>query len=313
MANAENRATRYAVVVGIDTYTSSGWPNLRFAASDAEALYDALINYARYEQSHVVLFSDGTHSAAKTPNYTDILSSIRRMCSDASEEDSILLFFAGHGTRDERDSYLLTREARTNVLRESSIAMERVNEYFQTSRAKFKMRFFDACHSGRIGFRGHRNPDVELHLAVDAEGWATLAACKEDQFAHELEEIQQGIFSFFLVRGLQGDASVDGVKVTLDNLKVYVMDQIIDLTKKLGLEQTPVFAGEQAGSLVLSQVGHPEGASLPQTLAKIEKISVGELEPEPDDTSALLATVRRTLEAQHPSAAYIATNWTMLD
>lgn len=308
MANGQNTPSRYAVVVGVNNYAGSRLPNLNYCANDALAFYDALINYAQYDPDKVVLFSDSDHEAARTPSYSDILSSIQQICSQATEEDSILFFFAGHGTRDEQDSYLLTREYRANVLADSSISMGKVNSYFESSRAKFKMRFFDACHSGRIGVRGLLNPNIQEHFIVDAEGWATLAACKEDQYAHELADIQQGIFSFFLVRGLRGDASVDGQVVTLDNLKVYVMDKIIELTKKRGVEQTPVFAGAQAGSLTLSHVLQLQEQSLPEILVKIEEVKVAELEPEPDDTNSILLEVRKMLQARHASAQYVATN-----
>jgi uncharacterized caspase-like protein len=303
---SEPRPKRYAVIVGVNSYNGSGLPSLSFCANDAEAFYEALISYAQYDPKQVALFSDGSHPNASAPTYSDILSAIQHMSVSATENDSILFFFAGHGTRDDKDSYLLTKEYRSNVLTESSISMIKANDYFQASKAKFKMRFFDACHSGRIGRRGLPNPAVEQHLAVTAEGWATLAACKEEQFAHELDSIQHGIFSFFLVKGLRGEAAIDNLNVTLDNLKVYVMDNIIELTRKLGMEQTPVFAGEQAGNLILSKVFSTEKAELSETLQKIQAVDASTLEPEADDTPNLLSELKQALETRSDSAPFVA-------
>ncbi|OLE53533.1 MAG: hypothetical protein AUG51_12695 [Acidobacteria bacterium 13_1_20CM_3_53_8] len=304
MVNNERLPIRYAVVAGINNYSGSPMSSLNFCSNDAEAFYEALLHYAQYNSSNIFLFSDGNHPAAHVPTYSDILSAVNEICEKANEEDSILLFFAGHGTRDERDSYLLTKEYRKNVLADSSIAMSKVNNYFQQSKAKFKLRFFDACHSGRLGLRGMSNPNVDEHLAITAEGWATLASCREDQFAHENNDIKQGIFSYFIVRGLSGDASIDGSRITLDNLKVYVMDNTIDLSKKLGLEQTPVFSGEQAGSLVLAGIERKE-EHLPETLLKIEKTEPTQLEPAADDSGALLSSLKAKLVTRSDTFIFV--------
>lgn len=306
MSESNKQSRRHAVVVGINDYSGSPMTNLNFCSNDAEAFYEALIHYAHYDEKDMVLFSDGAHTTAEPPTYTDILSAINEMCERAGDGDSILLFFAGHGTRDENDSYLLTKEYRRNVLSDSSIAMSKVNGYFETSKAKFKLRFFDACHSGRMGVRGLPNPNVEGHLAVTAEGWATLASCREDQFAHEVKDIKQGIFSYFIVKGLSGDASVDDAHVTLDNLKVYVMDNTIDLSKKLGLEQTPVFSGEQAGSLILSRVTRKVEEGLPAALVKISKVVPDQLEPAANDTETLLNGILERLTRRSDTFAFIS-------
>jgi uncharacterized caspase-like protein len=167
-----NRSGRFAVVVGINDYSGSDLEDLAYCAADAEVFYDALLSYCEYELDHVVLFSDGTHPDAKKPLRSDILSSIHEMCDRATDKDSILLFFAGHGTRDGRDSYLLTREYRARIVADTSIPMSLINEQFRQSRARFKMRFFDACHSGRMGRRSAlQTPDIKSHFLVEAEGW----------------------------------------------------------------------------------------------------------------------------------------------
>lgn len=283
---------KLAVIVGVNDYSGTNLQNLRYCAADAEAFYEALIHYANYETQYVRLFSDGLNLVSSPPTYSDVLSAVQEMCTNATEDDSILFLFAGHGTRDEKDSYLLTKEYRSNVISDSSISMSKINEYFKQSPAKFKLRFFDACHSGRMGVRGLANPNVETDLAVMADGWATLAACREDQFAHELPDIGHGVFSYFLVKGLSGEASISNGLVTLDNLRVYVMDQTISLTKKLGLEQTPVFSGEQAGSLTMSIGKVAEVPKLPETLTAIQSVQLDQIEPVADDASKLLEQLR---------------------
>src|SRR5438270_3929807 len=99
--NTAVSAKRYAVVVGVNDYTEAGIVNLSYCAADAEAFYDALLTYCEYDPDCVVLFSDGLHNAACRPERSDILATIANMATRATNEDSILFFFAGHGTHDE--------------------------------------------------------------------------------------------------------------------------------------------------------------------------------------------------------------------
>src|SRR2546421_1951730 len=104
--NSAVSAKRYAVIVGVNDYTEAGIGSLSFCAADAETFYDALLTYCQYDPECVVLFSDGIHRDAQKPLRSNILAATADMSNHATEEDSILFFFAGHGTRDARDSYL---------------------------------------------------------------------------------------------------------------------------------------------------------------------------------------------------------------
>ncbi|MCK9462372.1 MAG: caspase family protein [Proteobacteria bacterium] len=297
---------RHAVVVGVNNYdTDSGLGNLQYCANDAESLYDALLSYAQFDASNVVLFSDGSHKDAHRPSYSDILSAVEQACRLASEDDLVLFFFAGHGTRDDSDSYFLTSEYRANIVADSSISIQKLNSYFKQSKAKFKVRIFDACHSGRFARRGLVTPVSLEHLAVNAEGWASLAACKENQYSHELAEIGHGVFSYFLIRGLSGHASSDGKYVTLDDLKMYVLDKTIDLTTKRGLEQTPVFRGDQAGRLEFCLVGGPGATAPSPSVAKIVTSEPDKLAPSPAATPGFLKELAEIAEKDPPVSNFI--------
>jgi uncharacterized caspase-like protein len=262
-----SKPKRYAVVVGVNDYTEAGIGNFLFCAADAEVFYDALITYCEYDPECIVLFSDGTHKKAKKPERSDILAAISKMSKCATKDDSILFFFAGHGTRDTKDSYLLTKEFRKEVVADTSIPMNMINDYFRQSKAKFVMRFFDACHSGRMGARtAPVGPDIKKHFLVEGEGWATLSACKEDQFAHEDPDLGHGIFSYCLVKGLSGDAAADNQYVTFHSLTTYIIAKPIKITKYRGLQQTPVTDEHYAGVLVLATVRSIPLVQVPQEL-----------------------------------------------
>ena len=304
-----NKSGRFAVVVGINDYSGSDPENLTYCTADAEAFYDALLLYCEYELDHVFLFSDGTHPDAKKPLRSDILSSIHYICDRADDKDSILLFFAGHGTRDKKDSYLLTKEYRAEILEQTSIPMSLINDKFLQSRSRFKMRFFDACHSGRMGRRSTLPaPDIKSHFLVEAEGWATLSACKEDQFAHEDPHLGHGIFSYFLIKGLSGSAATDKQEVTLDSLRTYVFAQTSEVTEQLGLIQTPVFDGVQAGTLVMASASKVIQAEITTALERVRDTDIDQIRPTPSKIPEIVTGIRSIFEDEMEERIYVASS-----
>lgn len=306
-STAVSKSKRHAVVVGINDYSGSDAGNLSFCAADAEAFYDALLTYSEYDPACVTLFSDGTHEKAQKPSRSDILVAIDDMSNAATGEDSVLFFFAGHGTRDTRDSYLLTREYRASVVADTSIPMNTINDYLRESKARFTMRFFDACHAGRIGARTTPvGPDIRKHFLVEGEGWATLSACKEEQLAWEQPNLGHGIFSYCLVKGLSGDAAMSNGEVTLHSLTLYTITETSDITKKLGLPQTPVFVGGIAGNLVLATISAPPPAEIPSALVKVQETTIDQLKPTPEKVPQFVADIRSTLQDEPLKLDYVA-------
>ncbi len=305
--NSAVSAKRYAVVVGVNNYTESDAENLSFCVADAEAFYDALLTYCEYDPANVFLFSDGTHERAQKPSRSDILAAIATMSADATEEDSILFFFAGHGTRDAKDSYLLTQEFRKEVVAETSIPMGTINEHLRQSRARFVMRFFDACHAGRIGSRGTPiGPDIQKHFLVEADGWATLSACREDELAHEDLNLAHGIFSYCLVKGLSGDAATAEQEVTFHSLTTYTIAKTIEITKERGLQQTPVTDEHYSGVLVLATMRSIPPAQVPPALVKVEETTAEQLRPTPEKIPQFIADIRSILEDNPLRLDYVA-------
>jgi hypothetical protein len=305
--NVSIQAKRYAVVVGVNDYTEADIVNLSYCAADAEAFYDALLTYCEYDPACVVLFSDGPHNAARRPERSDILAAITDMATRATGEDSILFFFAGHGTRDEHDSYLLTQEYRASVMAESSIPMQLINDHLRQSKARLTMRFFDACHSGRIGARAAPvGPDIQKHFLVEAEGWATLSACKENQYAHEDPALGHGIFSYCLIKGLSGEAATPEGEVTFYSLSMYTMTQTSAITKELGLPQTPVFDSSFAGNQVLATLRSARLDPMPQALVKVEETTIEQLKPTQEKIPQFVANIRAILQQEPLPLTYVA-------
>ena len=91
---------------------------------------------------------------------------------------------------------------------------------------------------------------------VQGEGKLIYAACTPEQKAYE--DNSHGLFTHALLRGLQGDAKVDG-EVTANSLYDYI-DRTMGSTR-----QRPMMFGHMTGRVVLMHYGDRAGGPTPQT------------------------------------------------
>lgn len=239
---------RLAVIIGIDHYDQATFSDLSCCTNDAKVFSETLVECAGFKPEDIKLLV----SSDKQVNYADILTSIKDMCDSAESEDLILFYFAGHGYGGTEDSFLITQDTKPEILEESSVSLDRISRYFKSSAAKFRMCIFDACHTGRFKERSGNTAvrDIDI-LKVSAEGWMTIAACKQDESAYELPGIRHGVFTHYLIKGIATGLE-KGTPTTIDHLKDYVISNTIKYTQSIGKKQTPFSSEEKAGILDFS-------------------------------------------------------------
>ena len=111
--------------------------------------------------------------------------------------------------------FLLPSNAAVDVLSRTALRRQEVFEWLQNSGARTVTVFLDTCFSG--GTRG------EETLVADARGFGLsardesvpesftlISAATGAQTSTSLPEAQQGLFSYFLMKGMEGDADANG-------------------------------------------------------------------------------------------------------
>jgi len=117
----------------------------------------------------------------------------------------------------------------------------------------------DSCYSGASG---GRTISVTSTRANIADGYldrvaggrirVIITASSANEVSVEKDELQHGVFTYYLLEGLRGKADTDrDSMVTVDEAYRYVSDQVPQAT---GQEQHPVRKGSVEGNLVLSIV-----------------------------------------------------------
>ena len=257
----ENRA----VLVGIDDYLDRNIGSLRYAVRDVHSLYDILVDGERgkYDPSLVYLVTNDSEDKTLLPMKSNIMASVKTMSKSASNEDSILFFFSGHGVEREGRAYLLPYESRTNVISDTALPIDWIKQTMAESDARGKVIVLDACHAGLQ--LGKTTPEpmtkaFEEAIFEKAEGFAILASCKMNELSHEWEEKEHGVFTYYLNEGLLGAADIDrDCVITISEASRYVSEKVKNWAFQQGYQQNPTLEYRVSGDLAFVYI--PKGVT----------------------------------------------------
>jgi hypothetical protein len=256
---APSRKNVWAVVVGIDDYQRL--PKLKYAVNDAQAFQRLLVEKNRVPAENITLL---LNDQATLRNFRSALGT--GLKGAASTGDMAIIFFAGHGAT-ERDAsspdgdglekYILTCDSEPADLFSTAMPMRDIALIFNRIRSERLIFIADTCYSGASGGRtvgtgGLRATiaDTFLEQLAGGRGKVIISASAANEVSVEKDELQHGVFTYYLLEGLRGAADTDrDGSVTVDEAYRYVSEKVPRAT---GQEQHPVKKGSVEGSLVLS-------------------------------------------------------------
>jgi hypothetical protein len=235
------RQPKIAVLAGIGTYPSrSGLSRLRYPAHDVELLQSVLT----HQGYKVVALKE--QEATKT--------SIEQALKDAAElvdrgSGTVLFFFSGHGFADQGQNYLAAFEASSANLAGSGLAVKDVEALLKASGAPRQVMFLDACRNEPGKSAGVRS----FERFEASAGLRELLSTKAGRISYEDDHLGSGIFTHFLVEGLQGEAAGQHGLITFHDLAEYVTDAVSTYGFQHGEMQVPYEAGESSGDFLLGR------------------------------------------------------------
>lgn len=268
----------YAVIVGVSSYKDGNIPNLKFAGKDAQAVYDFLHSPG----AGAVPADDMALLVNAKATRSNIIRELVDKLTRATKEDLVIFYFSGHGKSGEFDNtgYLLSYDAEADNEPATAVSMEEVRTKIDRSAAKMKISYIDACHAGLFksgGAKGEANDNAEIikayteGLANAGDGNAAFLASSARQQSLEDETLGHGVFTYYLIKGLQGEADKEQAEaagynngiVTIGEMASYLTDRIQKQTK---YKQKPSVEGSYDDEFPLSVLR--SGAALSAEISK---------------------------------------------
>ncbi len=242
----EGTGVGLALLIGISNYDILG--PLSNCREDAEGIHKALTERG-YSPERVVLLTDNAKAAENRATYTNIKRRIKQVCEFATPGDSLVIYFAGHGTSIDGEGYLVPQDGDEKD-KENSISVAKLQQQMQDCKAGRKLLVLDACHSGSAtrGVTG-------IAPSLKTVGVHVLASCAEKELSHPDPDSKHGIFTRFLLEGVDGkaDANGDG-SVTQKELFGYVQTKMTEWGLKTGKTQRPQMLSPTPDDMVIAKV-----------------------------------------------------------
>jgi tetratricopeptide (TPR) repeat protein len=221
----------YALVVGIAHYANlPASAQLHYPDRDAESIYTTLISQqgGRFPANHVHVLTDAQATQA------NILEELETwLPSVTAANDRVLIYFAGHGFISGGKGYLAPYDIDLHNIAGTAIGMDTLGTLIGTKiQGKWKVLLTDACHSGAITPETDPAQLNSLLLGVQQSIFSlTASRDREQSFESADWGGGHGIFTYYVVRGLAGeaDANNNGV-VTADELAEYVHSNVREAT-----------------------------------------------------------------------------------
>ena len=166
----------------------------------------------------------------------------------------IYIFFAGHGLASDngKNMYLLPYDGRPRLLDDTALMRDRLFKEIKQSNPRSVTVFLDTCYSGVT-----RNEEMLIAgrpIVIKAkeqaipDGFTLFSAASNEQISRPLEEAKHGMFSYFLMKGMEGDAdSNNDNKITARELHAYVEQNVVQQSSG---SQTPELQGDKDRVLV---------------------------------------------------------------
>ena len=246
-----NTGTTRAVVVGISDYQNEEITDLQYADKDALLFAEYLKTREdnKLKPEHITLLTNENATAGK------FISALYGLIEESKEGDEVILYFSGHGDVESKTisqpGFLLCWDAPSKIyMSGGTFSIHFLQEIISTLSIQNKSRvtiFTDACRAGKLaGNTINGTQATAANLSKQFANEVKVLSCQPNEYS--IEGLNwgggRGVFSFYLVAGLQGmaDRNSDG-EVTLAEISRYLEDNVTESAAPH--PQTPLIIGDR--------------------------------------------------------------------
>ncbi len=245
---------KVALIFGIEKYNQT--PAASYANKDAQYFYEYAKKVFGIPEQNIELLVDEKASLIESLGRVNkwLPAKIQKNKTD------LIIFFAGHGlaSPDGKDLYLLSQDSDPDLLSRTALSRSELFEAILKYDPKSVTMFFDTCFSGisrdeKTLLASARPVRVVADETEESrpKNFTIFSASQLDQISYGLKDSQNGIFCYFLMKGLEGNADINkDNKITNGELLSYMDDKISIQASSLGREQNPSLTGDPNRVLV---------------------------------------------------------------
>jgi hypothetical protein len=259
--SAQAKSTNRALLIGVNDYQDAGIKDLSTAVNDATFVGQVLADEYGYEITSL------TNENATKKN---IYSSLARLRSVATENDNVVIYFAGHGQVDDVGAYWLPydAEAPENEGAEAAwIPSSLVRDNLAAFKSRHVLIISDSCFAGGListrGLTGKsRYQEGWLDKVNKKKSRWILTSGSNEPVADTTEiSADHSVFAYFLIDALK---SMSNRPFTVQDLTNAVQRNVGNNSFQTPRANAIIGAGDLGGQLVFASKQVIAGAGQPQ-------------------------------------------------
>jgi formylglycine-generating enzyme len=272
---------QWGIIIGINNYKDDVFRDLDYAANDAIKIYIYLTSreLGTFDKDHLHLLTDIPENKlppgiqAERPTRNNILKKLKSLKEIPTPQDAVFFYFSGHGMQLGDESYLLPSDAVGEMIQETAIPLQKgVLGRLDESKARKQVIVMDTCRDDPTRDKSISGVQTEAFIEVlyrNVKGRAILTSADVGQRSYELPEYGHGIFTYYLLKALGGEAdhfetgngnqivrigNRDG-QVTVSEASQYVSAYVKLWAYRSSKNQTPRMKYSTDGDIVLTVPG----------------------------------------------------------
>ena len=238
---------KVAIIFGISDYKKT--PAATYANNDAKFFYEYSRKAFGIPKSNIKLLVDDQ------ANLVESLGVLNKWLPSKNKqnETDLIVFFAGHGlaSNDGKELYILPQDSDPDLLSRTALSRTELFQEILKLNPKSVTMFMDTCYSGisrdeKLLLASARPVRITSNDDGDIPNNFTIfSASQLNQISSGLEEAKHGIFSYYLMKGLEENADTNNDrKITNSELIAYMDDNVSEQASFLGRQQNPSLSGD---------------------------------------------------------------------
>ncbi|MHC0063549.1 caspase, EACC1-associated type [Nostoc sp. UIC 10890] len=217
---------KVALLIGVSEY-EPGLTPLPAATKDVEAMQRVLLH------PEIGGFDDVT--LLLNPQQHQMAVAIETLFDGRQKDDLLVLFFSGHGIKDESGKlYFASRNTHKTLIKSTTVPASFVHEVMSNSRSRREVVILDCCFSGAFaeGMSAKDHGFVDIRNQLGGEGRAVLTSSTSTQYSFEQQGADTSTYTRYIVEGLEtgaADRDEDGW-ISVDELHEYASKKVQEVS-----------------------------------------------------------------------------------
>ncbi len=232
----------WGLIIGIEDYNRL--PKVEYARKDALIVRDYFIRVLGVPEANIISLIDTDATKARIEGYLK-----KYIPNNVGEDATLYVYFAGHGMPGTKrgEPYLVPFDADTRFIEQTGYKLISFYRDLHKLKVKRVYVFLDSCFSGvasraaEMLVKGARPALVHVErVRPPSSSIISLNATSTGQISNAYPEKQHGLFTYYLLRGIKGEADEDHDGwSSMKEVYGYVRKNVTRQSRRMQSEQTP--------------------------------------------------------------------------